>query len=80
MESDVELEYWRRIAAMTPAEKVARSAAMFACTREQIAIRIKKENPDLTDEQLKWHVALKLYENEPQVVEMIQERLRQLSS
>ncbi len=80
METDVELEYWRRIAAMTPAEKIARCAAMLAWTREQIAIRIRKERPELTDEQLKWHVALKLYENEPLVVEMIQERLKNVSS
>ena len=78
-EIDVEEEYQRRIAAMAPWEKVARSAAMFAWTRQQMAARIRKENPELSDEQLKWYVALELYQDEPQVVEMIKEHLKHVS-
>jgi hypothetical protein len=73
--SEIELEYERRWKAMSPAEKVSRSAAMFAWTRQQMARRIRSAQPSLTDEEVKWQVALKLYEREPEVVKLIQEHL-----
>lgn len=73
--SEIELEYERRWKAMSPAEKVSRSAAMFAWTRQQMARRIRSAQPSLTDEEVKWQVALKLYEREPEVVKLIQEQL-----
>jgi len=77
--SEVELEYERRLKAMSPAEKMARSAAMFAWTREQMARSIRIEQPNLSDEDVKWHVALKLYEREPEVVRLIREQLSRVS-
>jgi hypothetical protein len=73
--SEIELEYERRWRAMSPAEKVSRSAAMFAWTRQQMARRIRSAQPSLSDEEVKWQVALKLYEREPEVVKLIQEQL-----
>ena len=73
--SEIELEYERRWKAMSPAEKVSRSAAMFAWTRQQMARRIRIAQPSLTDDEVKWQVALKLYEREPEVVKLIQEQL-----
>lgn len=73
--TEIEIEYQPRVDAMSIAEKVERSTAMLAWTRQQIASRIKQQSPNLADEQLKWHVALKLYDSEPAVVAMIQERL-----
>lgn len=61
-QSEIELEYERRWKAMSPAEKVARSAAMFAWTRQQMAIRIRNTQPSLSDEEVRLHVALQLYE------------------
>lgn len=78
-QSEIELEYERRWKAMSPAEKVARSAAMFAWTRQQMAIRIRTTQPSLSDEEVKWHVALQLYEREPEVVRLIQEQLAHVS-
>ena len=77
--SEIELEYERRWKAMSPAERVARSAAMLAWTRQQMARRIRSAQPNLSDEELKWHVALKLYEQEPEVVKLIQEQLSNVS-
>ena len=77
--TEVELEYERRWKAMSHAEKVARSAAMFAWTRQQMARRIRSDNPSLSDEEIKWRVALKLYEREPEVVKLIQEQLCNVS-
>lgn len=64
---------------MSPAEKIARSGAMFAWTRQQMAIQIRKEKPDLSDEEIKWHVALRLYEQDPEVVKLIKEHLSRVS-
>lgn len=77
--SEIELEYERRCQAMSPAEKVARSAAMFAWTRQQMAIRIRNNQPSLSDEEVRWHVALQLYERDPEVVRLIQEQLANVS-
>ena len=79
-QSEIELEYERRWKAMSPAEKVARSAAMFAWTRQQMAIRIRNTQPSLSDEEVRWHVALQLYERDSDVVRLIQEQLANVSS
>ena len=78
-QSEIELEYESRWKAMSPAEKVARSAAMFAWTRQQMAIRIRNTQPSLSDEEVRWHVALQLYERDPDVVRLIQEQLANVS-
>jgi hypothetical protein len=78
-QSEIELEYERRWKAMSPAEKVARSAAMFAWTRQQMAIRIRNTQPSLSDEEVRWHVALQLYERDLDVVRLIQEQLANVS-
>jgi len=77
--TEVDLEYERRWKAMSHAEKVSRSAAMFAWTRQQMARRIRHDEPNLSDEEIKWRVALKLYEREPHVVKLIQEHLANVS-
>lgn len=77
--SEVEQEYQRRWKAMSPVEKVSRSAAMLAWTRQQMALRIRSTQPSLSDEEVKWLVALKLYEREPEVVKLIQEQLANVS-
>ena len=78
-QSEIELEYERRWKAMSPAEKVARSAAMFAWTRQQMAIRIRNTQPSLSDEEVRWHVALQLYERDSDVVRLIKEQLANVS-
>ncbi len=77
--SEVELEYRRRMAAMSIKEKIARTAAMLAWTRQQMASRIRKEQPAISDEQLKWQVALQMYQSEPTVVAMIEKHLVNVS-
>lgn len=74
----VEELYQQRIEAMSPVEKVARSMAMFAWTREWIARQILAEQGPVGPERLKWLVALRLYGNEPQVRAWIEERLASL--
>ncbi len=73
----IEELYQQRIDAMSPAEKVARSAAMLVWTKEWIARQIVAEQGPVEPERLKWLVALRLYGNEPQVREWIEEKLSQ---
>lgn len=73
--TEIDLEYEKRWKAMSFAEKTSRSAAMFAWTRQQMARQIRVTSPHLSDEEVRWHVALKLYEREPEVVKLIQEHL-----
>ncbi len=77
--TDVELEYRKRIDVMSSAEKMARCAAMFAWTRQQMARQIRSANPNLSEEQVKWQVALKLYELEPEVIKLIEENVQHVS-
>ena len=76
----VEKEYQSRIAALTPAERVARSVAMFNMTRESIGRQVIAELGEMSYERLRWEVALRLYASEPSVCEMIRERLKNVPS
>ena len=77
--SPIEKLYQEAIDALTPAQRVARSAAMFAWTRDQIARQIVAEQGATDSERLKWQVALRLYGNEPTVRRLIQRKLADVS-
>jgi hypothetical protein len=77
--SVIESRYQEAIDALTPAERVARSAAMFAWTREQIGRQIVAEQGAMDAEPLKWKVALRLYGNEPIVRRLIERKLADVS-
>ncbi len=77
--SPIELEYQRRTDAMTAAERVARSAAMFQWTRDQLARQITSESGEMPDEVLRLRVALRLYGREPEVRNMIERKLADVS-
>jgi hypothetical protein len=78
-QSEIEARYQEGIDAMTPAQRVARSAAMFAWTREQIARQIVAEQGPMDPEPLRWKVALRLYGNEPVVRRLIERKLADVS-
>lgn len=78
--SSVELAYQQQICAMTPAERVARSAAMFQWTREQIARQIVAQQGPTDPESRKWLVALRLYGQEPAIRALIERELGDVSS
>ena len=78
-ESAIEKKYQEGIDALTPAERVARCAAMFDWTREQIARQILADEGERDPELLKWKVALRLYANEPFVCRLIQRKLADVS-
>lgn len=75
----VEEIYRSRLDALTPAERVARSAAMFQWTKQQIARQILKQDDHLSEEQLKWRVAMRLYGDEPVMRKIIQAQIDHVS-
>ena len=75
----VESAYRERIDAMTPAERVARSAAMFQWTREQIARQIVAEKGSLDDDTVQWLVTLRLYGSSPMLRSWIERKLADVS-
>lgn len=81
----IESAYCERVDAMSPAERVARSTALFQWTREQLARQIVAEQhgdgvlEGIAPESLQWLVALQLYANEPIIRCLIERRLRDVS-
>jgi hypothetical protein len=79
--SDIEREYLTRIDALLPKGRVAQSAAMFQWSREMIRRQLIKENvgTPMSDGELKWRIALRMYGGEPSIVALIQRRLENVS-
>ncbi len=63
--SYVEELYQAAIDGMTPAQKVARSQAMFNWSREFIGRQIRSEHPNASIPRLKLLVAIRMYGSEP---------------
>lgn len=79
--TDVQAEYQRRIDAMTPAERVARGVAMFEMTRQAIARELLKERGPMSDAEVRWRVAMKLYGDENETIRrLIQEQIDRVSN
>ena len=76
----VETEYQARLAAMTGAERIARSAAMLKWTREMIARQIESAIGPISEEQLKWKVALRVYGLDKKTRKLIERKLEDVSS
>ena len=85
LSNPIESAYRDAIDGMSAAERVARSAAMFEWTRQQLARQIIAErtengaSPDIDPETLKWMVGLRLYGDQPVVRRLIEQRLRDVS-
>ena len=78
-QSPIESLYRDAIDELTPAQRVARSAAMFAWARDQIARQIVAEQGEVDSESLRWKVALRLYGREPAVRRLVERKLSDVS-
>ncbi len=77
--SDVEAEYQLRINALSGTQRVARSMGMLQWTRQMLARQVVAESGEMSDERLKWEVALRLYGADPVVRKMIEGKLANVS-
>ena len=76
----VEQEFQRRIQALTPAEKFERMHHMLSWVRELYARQLREKLGDVSEERLKWEVALRMYDSDRQARELIERRLRDVPS
>lgn len=65
--------------ALSGKEKVARASAMLKWTREMIARDILANQGPMPEEQLRWHVALRLYQDDPETRKLIERKLADVS-
>ena len=72
---NVEDEYRSRLDALPGRERVSRAVAQLKWVREMIAREILAESPDLSEERLKWEVALRLYGGDPATRRLIERKL-----
>lgn len=75
----VELEYQKRIDEMPIHERVRRAAEMYRWARDFLARQIRSENAGISDERLKWEVALRQYGAEKCARELIEGILARVS-
>jgi hypothetical protein len=75
----IEALYRERIDRMTISDRVQRAAALFEWSRGFVARQIVAEHGALTDERLKWEVALRQYGADPAVRSMIERMLARAS-
>lgn len=75
----IDSEYQKRIDAMTIAERVSRAEGLLAWARGFIARQILKERGPLSDERIKWEVALRQYGADPVARSLIEEMRARVS-
>jgi hypothetical protein len=78
--TEIQKIYDERMAALTPAERMARVSAMLKWTRDFIARQILEEEPDCGEELLKLKVAARMYGSQPQVMALIQQEIERVSA
>ena len=78
--SDTEKYYQNAIDQMSPKDRMARSVALLKWARELVARQIRSEFGPMSDERLRWEVALRMYGRDPRAREMIENELANVSS
>jgi uncharacterized protein YeaO (DUF488 family) len=75
----IEEMYWDHVRAMSPAEKIRKSFAMFQSYYNEAANRYRKEHPDVSDREVRIAMAKRLYGGDPRtmvLIEMAEKELR----
>lgn len=79
--SIVEEAYQRGLDAMTPMERMARVESYLAWTRNLIAQQVRQKlGPQISDERVRWEVALWMYGSNPRMAELIEEQIARVSA
>ncbi|ANM29690.1 hypothetical protein ABI59_09005 [Acidobacteria bacterium Mor1] len=66
--------YAKRVAALTPAEKVRQAEALRLWSREYLKRTILRETPGISGEELRWELALRIYGSDPKFRAWAEER------
>ena len=70
---NIELEYRERIDAMSVVERIRRAEALFNWSRDYLARSIVAAQGPISDDDLKWEIALRQYGTHPATKELINE-------
>ena len=70
--SEIDALYHASIDALTPCEKVERMVGLFNWSREFLGRQVCEENPDVSLERLKLLVALRMYDHEPGMKQLLE--------
>ena len=70
---NVELEYRARIDAMSVADRIRRTEVLFRWSRDYIVRSIVAARGQMSDDDVKWEVALRQYGADPMTRELIDE-------
>lgn len=77
--SAIEIEYRSRMDALSAKQRVARSMALLQWTRDMLARQVVADSGAMSEERLRWEVALRLYGSDPATRSMIEQRLADVS-
>lgn len=72
--------YRQAVDAMTPAEKFARLHALLNWARDLYARQLREKLGDVSEERLKWEVALRQYGFDRRTRELIERKLEDVQS
>jgi hypothetical protein len=79
--SMVEDRYQQAIDEMPALQKMARVEGFLYWTRELIARRVRAElGEDTSDERVKWEVALRMYQADARMEQLIREQIARVSA
>ncbi|MCA9268352.1 MAG: hypothetical protein KDA41_07765 [Planctomycetales bacterium] len=79
MTTKIEQINQERMDALSPKERIARSGRMLRWARACIARQIQAQRGPLSDERLKWEVALRMYGSDPRARATIERKLADVS-
>ena len=71
LQMSIEAAYRERVDAMSVAERIRRAETLFNWSRDYIARSILASRGSISDDDLKWEVALRQYGSHPQTRELI---------
>jgi hypothetical protein len=78
--ADIEEIYRRAIDAMTPAERLQRVHHFLNWTRNLYARQLREQLGDVSEERLKWEVALRMYGGDRRTRSLIERKLQDVLS
>lgn len=76
----IEDTYRRSVAEMTPAQKLRRMHDMLHWVRDLYARQLREQLGNVSEERLKWEVALRQYGGDERTRRMIEGKLRDVQS
>lgn len=71
--SQVEERYNQALDAMSPAQRLQRTAALYTSMQRMLEHQVRKEFPGLSQRELKWHVAQRMYLSDAATQRLLQQ-------